>query len=86
MLSSIELKNKPHFLVWKGGRGPPQENLKTKKAGKAISGDFVGAILPLVKEECQRMLLPFILNKDLERYAYICISLVCVLQDITVQI
>ena len=39
----------------------PGKILKTKKAGEAISGHFVGAILPSVSEEFQRMLLPFIL-------------------------
>ena len=39
----------------------PPKILKTKKAGEAISGHFVGAILPSVNEEFQRMLLPFIL-------------------------
>ena len=38
-----------------------QKILKTKKAGEAISGHLVGAILPSVNEEFQRMLLPFIL-------------------------
>ena len=41
--------------------GPPPENFETKKAGEAISGHFVGAILPSVSEEFQGMLLPFIL-------------------------
>ena len=58
----------------------PRKNLKTMKAGEAISGHFVGAILPSVNEEFQRMLLPLysmlFLNKDSENYAYICISLV----------
>ena len=45
-----------------GGFGVlPRKILKTKKAGEAISGHFVGAILPSVNEEFQRMLLPFIL-------------------------
>ena len=39
----------------------PRKILKTKKAGEAISGHFVGANLPSVNEEFQRMLLPFIL-------------------------
>ena len=38
----------------------PRKILKAKKAGVAISGHFVGAILPSVNEEFQRMLLPFI--------------------------
>ena len=65
-----------------GGRGSgvlPWKNGKPKKAGEAISGHFVGAILPSVNEEFQRMLLLYcmlFLNKDLENYAYICISLV----------
>ena len=39
----------------------PLKILKTKKADEALSGHFVGAILPSVNEEFQRMLLPFIL-------------------------
>ena len=59
-------KNKSHFLVWKGGGGGglgvlPRKILETKKAGEAISGHYVEAILPTVNEEFQRMLLPFIL-------------------------
>ena len=62
LLSSVGLKNKSHFLVWKGGSGSsPRKILKTKKAGEAISGHFVGAILPPVSEEFQKMLLPYIL-------------------------
>ena len=57
-----------------GGGSPPENFLKTKKAGEAISGHFVGAILPSVKEEFQRVLLPFTLYK-----IYLCV-------DITVQI
>ena len=37
----------------------PPENFET--AGEAITGHFVGAILPSVSEEFQKMLLPFIL-------------------------
>ena len=44
-----------------GGGVLPRKKLKTKKAGEAISGHFVAAILPSVSEEFQRMLLPFIL-------------------------
>ena len=62
---SAGLKNKSHFLGWKGGGGVlgvlPRKILKTKKAGEAISGHFVGEILPSVYEEFQRMLLQFIL-------------------------
>ena len=36
--------------------------MKTKKAREAISCHFVGANLPSVSEEFQRMLLPFILS------------------------
>ena len=36
--------------------------MKTKKAGEIISGHFVGAIIPSVNEEFQRMLLPFIFS------------------------
>ena len=39
----------------------PRKILKTKKAGEPVSGHLVGAILPSVNEEFQRMLLPFIL-------------------------
>ena len=39
----------------------PRKILKTKRAGEATSGHFVGALLPSVNEEFQRMLLPFIL-------------------------
>ena len=79
-LHSVVLK-KITLPSLEGGLGVlPQKILKTKKAGEAISGHFVGAILPSVNEEFERMLLPFILfaflNKDLENYAYICISLV----------
>ena len=57
-------------------RGPPQENLKTKKAGEAISGHFVGAILPSVNEEFQRILLPFILYALFKsRFRKVCIRL-----------
>ena len=62
-LHSVGLKNKSHFLVWKGYAGVlPRKILKTKKAGEAISGHFVGAILPSVNEVFQKMLLPFILQ------------------------
>ena len=47
-----------------GGMGVPSwKILKTKRAGEAISGHFffVGAILPSVNEEFQRILLPCIL-------------------------
>ena len=90
MSSKVGLKNKSHFLVWKGVRGSsPRKILKTKKAEEAISGHFEGAILPSVSEEFQRMLLPFILYAILKyRLRKICIylhkSLLCV--DITVQI
>ena len=51
------------FPVLEGGWGVlPRKILKTKKAGEAISGHFVGAILPSVSKEFQRMLLPFILH------------------------
>ena len=61
-LCSVGLTKELHFLVWKGGEGVlSQKILKTKKAGEVISGHFVGAILPSVNEEFQRMLLPFIL-------------------------
>ena len=61
-LSSVGLKNKSFFLVWKGGLGVlPRKILKTMKAGEAISGHFVGAILPSESEEFKSMLLPFIL-------------------------
>ena len=52
-----------NYKSW-SGRGVlvlSRKILKTKKAGEAISGHFVGAILPSVNEEFQRMLLPFIL-------------------------
>ena len=39
----------------------PRKILGTKKAGEAISGHFVVAILPSISEDFQRMLLPFIL-------------------------
>ena len=39
----------------------PRKILEIKKAGEAISGHYVEAILPTVNEEFQRMLLPFIL-------------------------
>ena len=43
------------------GQGSSPENfLKTKKAGEAISGHFVRTILPSVNEQFQRILLPFI--------------------------
>ena len=35
--------------------------LKTNKAGEAISGHFLRAMLPSVNEQFQRILLPFIL-------------------------
>ena len=55
----------------------PRKILKTKKAGEAIYGHFVGAILPSVNEECcSHLYCMLFLNKDLESYAYICISLV----------
>ena len=45
-----------------GGAGVLRRKiLKTKKAGEAIYGHFVGAILPQVNEEFQRMLLQFLL-------------------------
>ena len=53
------------MISWSGREGGggvlPRKILKTKKAGEAISGHFVGAILPSVNEEFQMMLLPFIL-------------------------
>ena len=49
------------FPGLEGGAGVlPWKILKTKKAGEAISGHFVGPILPSLNEEFQRMLLPFI--------------------------
>ena len=54
----------------------PGKILKTKKAGEAISGHFVGAILPSVSEEFQRMLLPFILYALFKlRFRKLCIYL-----------
>ena len=44
-----------------GVRDPPPENLKTNKAGEAISGHFLRTILPSVNEQFQRILPPFIL-------------------------
>ena len=38
----------------------PRKILNTKKAGEAISGQFVKTILPSVNEQFQRTLLPFI--------------------------
>ena len=44
-----------------GGTGVlPRKSLKTKKAGEAISGNFVRTILLSVNEQFQRILLPFI--------------------------
>ena len=61
-LCSVGLKKLTSIFGLEGGcGGPPPKILKTKKAGDAISGHFVGAILPSVNEEFQRMLLPFIL-------------------------
>ena len=59
----VELKNKTHnFYSGRGGGsgGPPRENFASEKAGEAISGHFVRTILPSVKEQFQRILLPFI--------------------------
>ena len=57
------IEKKITFPSLEGGFGgpPPEKKLKTKKAGEAISGHFVGATLPSINEEYQRMLLPFIL-------------------------
>ena len=61
-LRSVGFKNFITFIGLEGGAGVlTRKILKTKKAGEAISGHFVGAILPSVNEEFQRMLLPFIL-------------------------
>ena len=59
----------------------PRKILKTNKAGEAISSHFLKAILPSVNEKFQRILLPSLLYAlfkylNLERYAYVCISLV----------
>ena len=48
-------------LILKGVGGPPPENFEVNKAGEAISGNFLRAILPLVNNQFQRILLPFIL-------------------------
>ena len=50
------------FPNLKGGfGGPPPENFEKNKAGEAISGHFLRAILPSVNEQFQGILLPFIL-------------------------
>ena len=55
-----------YFLILKGGGGGGGgwgfgENLKTNKAGKAISGHFLRAISPSVNEQFKRILLQFLL-------------------------
>ena len=83
VLRSVGFEKNNH-ISWsgRGVGGPPLKILKPKKSGEAISGHFVGAFLPSVNEEFQRMLphlyCMLFLNKDNENYAYICISLVCV--------
>ena len=53
-------KNKSHFLVCKGGGSSPGIFLKPRKQEKPSLVIFtVGAILPSVNEEFQRMLLPY---------------------------
>ena len=65
------------FVIWKGGTGVlPRKILKTTKAGEAISGHFVGTILPSVNEQFQRILLPFIVCPFLNiKFRQICILL-----------
>ena len=70
------------FFNDKGGMGVlPQKILKTNKAGEAISGHFLRAILPSVNEQFQRILLPFILYA---LFKYKIQKVLCV--DINVQI
>ena len=52
-----------------GSGGPPPENLKTSKAGEAISGQFHTPILPSVNEHFQMIFKKICI--------YVCISLVC---------
>ena len=65
-MSSVGLKIN-HIHVFsnleggEGGGGYSPENLKTNKAGEAISGHFLRANLPSVNEPFKRILLPFIL-------------------------
>ena len=80
MLSGVVLKNKSQTLNLEGGlKVFPRKILKTNKAGEAISGHILRAILPSVNEQFERILLSFtcILYAVFKRNAYVCISLVC---------
>ena len=65
MLALCSVGFKINYISWLGRGGGagvlPRKILKTKTAGEAISGHFVGAILPSLNEEFQRMLLQFLM-------------------------
>ena len=89
MLSSVVLKDKPHVLFLKEGSGAfPRKILQTNKAGEAISGHFLKAILLSVSEQFQRILLPFILyaifKYKIQKDTHMSVLVLCV--DINVQI
>ena len=74
-----------YFLMLEGLGVLPRKILKTNKAGEAISGHFLRAILPSVNEQFKRILLQFLLYA-LFRYKDMHITVLVLDVDINVQI